>query len=179
MVQRVQTNNNQQPQQPQPQQTTTNNKQQHQEQHNTTMDWPKMDWPKIGLAKVGHNPARVAHPEAVPKNNAELVALCKERDTLQASLQAFQTDNNARRKQARTLATPSDDLVPVNSAVASSSASTAMDLALPQRQDRSSTMESLIQRGAEQFQSANRVHGTDCEVSVSVKRATQGQWQRR
>ena len=87
--------------------------------------------------------ARVVHSETGADMNAELVVLRNKGDTLQASLQAFQSTNNARRKQARTLATLSVD--------------TAVDLALPQRQDRSSTMESLIQRGTQQFQSANRL----------------------
>ena len=98
---------------------------------------------ELTQANCERRSARVVHSAAVPYINAELAALRKERHTLQASLHAFQTDNNARRKQARTLATLSVDLVPVNSAVASSSTSTAMDvalLALPQRQDRSSTM---------------------------------------
>ena len=99
-------------------------------------------------------PSRVANPDVVAHMNAELAALPQERDALQASVQALPNpDNSARRKQARTLAAPSLDLVPVNQIIASSSTSTAMDLA--SAQDRSSMMESRIQSGAHQSQSAN------------------------
>ena len=108
---------------------------------------------------LSQNPAELPIP-MLSSNRSE--TLCKHR-------------YSARRKQARTLA-PSLDLVPVNCIVASSSTSTAMDLA--SAQDRSSRMESLTQSGAhlpvvEPIRPAI-VQGTDCEVFEWVKASHPG-----
>ena len=60
-----------------------------------------------GRSTTLSEPSRVANSDVVAHMNAELAALRKERDVLQALVQAHRNpDNSARRKQARTLGAP-------------------------------------------------------------------------
>ena len=68
---------------------------------------------------VGHRPTPATWTASVP-SEFDLAAPRQKRDAMHALVQAFQIpDSNARRKQARALATPPLDLVPGNQIVSS------------------------------------------------------------